>query len=116
MIFITKLTFDVFKRDKLAAINREWRVSEHKLLTLVLFGGSIGAYYAQHRLRHKTRKEPFRSVMNFIVILQILTIGFSVSPLRDPVAYKLRDIMVSLAPSTPNQSGKIIPRRFGPGS
>nr|KZA97508.1 hypothetical protein A4A59_04610 [Rhizobium leguminosarum] len=39
------------------------------LLFLALIGGSLGAVAAQQLLRHKTRKEPFRSILAAILIL-----------------------------------------------
>ena len=47
-----------------------WRVSERTLLTLAAVGGSIGAVFGQIFLRHKTRKEPFRTQLRLIVGLQ----------------------------------------------
>lgn len=56
--------------DRQAARNGEWRIRESTLLSLALVGGSMGAISAQRLLRHKTRKEPFRSILLSIVILQ----------------------------------------------
>lgn len=62
--------FLVYWRDKEAARNGERRIRESTLLSLALIGGSLGAISAQRLLRHKTRKEPFRSILISIVILQ----------------------------------------------
>lgn len=47
------------------------RIAEHTLLASVLIGG-LGAWMAQHLLRHKTRKEPFRSRLGLLVTLYVL--------------------------------------------
>lgn len=68
--FINLTTFLVFWRDKRAARNGEWRTSEATLLWLAFVGGSLGAIAAQRLLRHKTRKQPFASILLWIVLLQ----------------------------------------------
>jgi len=70
------IVFCIYWWDKQAAIEGEWRVSENTLLTLALFGGSLGAVSAQQILRHKTRKEPFRSTLMFIVGLHVMATAF----------------------------------------
>ncbi|WP_413814186.1 DUF1294 domain-containing protein [Aureimonas sp. Leaf427] len=44
------------------------------LLSLAEVGGSAGAVLAQQMVRHKTRKEPFRSQLIRIIALQIVAI------------------------------------------
>ena len=63
------IVFSVYFLDKQAARQGGWRISERTLLTLALIGGSLGAVAAQQILRHKTRKEPFRSILTAILIL-----------------------------------------------
>ncbi|PDS78229.1 DUF1294 domain-containing protein [Rhizobium sp. L43] len=63
------LVFLIYFLDKQAARKGGWRISERTLLTLALIGGSLGAMAAQQLLRHKTRKEPFRSILAAILIL-----------------------------------------------
>lgn len=62
--------FLVYWWDKEAARHGGWRIRESTLLLLALLGGGGGAISAQRLLRHKTRKEPFRSILLSIVILQ----------------------------------------------
>lgn len=61
--------FSIYLLDKQAARHGRRRISERTLLTLALIGGSLGAVTAQQLLRHKTRKEPFRSILAGILIL-----------------------------------------------
>ena len=75
LCFMTYIAFNLFVFlvywwDKEAARSSEWRIRESTLLSLALVGGSLGAISAQRLLRHKTRKEPFRSILLSIVILQ----------------------------------------------
>ena len=67
-IFLSVLTFLVYSKDKRAARDGNWRVSESTLHTLSLFCGWPGAIVAQVQLRHKTRKKNFRIVFWLTVI------------------------------------------------
>jgi uncharacterized membrane protein YsdA (DUF1294 family) len=66
--------FSIYFADKQAARNGRRRVSERTLLMLAFFGGSIGAISAQRLLRHKTQKEPFRTVLQGIAVLHVLLV------------------------------------------
>jgi len=63
------VTFCLYWWDKEAARDGHWRVSEARLLQFAFLGGSLGAFAAQRLLRHKTRKEPFRTQLMAILIL-----------------------------------------------
>ncbi|MGQ3213996.1 DUF1294 domain-containing protein [Shinella sp.] len=63
------VTFCLFWWDKEAARDGDWRVSEARLLQFAFIGGSLGAFAGQRLLRHKTRKEPFRTQLLAILIL-----------------------------------------------
>ncbi len=82
LLILNILTFCVFWWDKTAARGGKWRVSENDLLSLALFGGSLGAWAAQKFLRHKTRKEPFRTRLTAILVLHaaILSVGLLALP------------------------------------
>jgi uncharacterized membrane protein YsdA (DUF1294 family) len=80
-VAINATTFAAFAFDKRAAERRAWRVPEARLLMLAALGGSPGALVAQQALRHKTRKEPFRTWLWVIVGVQIAALAF--------VAYRL---------------------------
>lgn len=64
------ITFAAFARDKRAAVSGERRTPEATLLLLVAAGGAPGGLAAQQLLRHKTRKEPFRSLLWSIAAAQ----------------------------------------------
>jgi uncharacterized membrane protein YsdA (DUF1294 family) len=67
---INLVAFAVYGLDKRAAVRGGWRVRESTLLLLAFAGGSVGAVAAQQLLRHKTRKEPFRTVLFTICAFQ----------------------------------------------
>ncbi len=82
LLVLNIVTFCVFWWDKAAARGGKWRVPENKLLSLAFFGGSLGALAAQRLLRHKTRKEPFRTRLAAILVLHaaVASVGLLVLP------------------------------------
>ncbi len=63
-----------FWLDKRAARAGVRRTPERTLLTAALFGG-LGAWLGQHLLRHKTRKEPFRSRLGLTILLHLAAVS-----------------------------------------
>ena len=74
LLVVNAWEFVLFAWDKSCARNGRWRVSENMLLTVALIGGSPGAMIGQRLLRHKTRKQPFRTHLLTIVVLQAAAI------------------------------------------
>lgn len=63
------VTFAVYALDKRAAKATErFRIPERTLQGLALAGGVPGAWLAQRRLRHKTRKQPFQRHFRLIAL------------------------------------------------
>ncbi|APR52846.1 DUF1294 domain-containing protein [Sphingomonas koreensis] len=60
-----------FRHDKRRAIDGGRRVREADLLLLALIGGSPAALLARRLFRHKTRKQPFSTLLLLIVAMQI---------------------------------------------
>ena len=67
-IAMSLLTYLFYYLDKSAARNGGWRRKESTLHVLALLGGWPGALLARHRLRHKTRKQPFRFIFWLTVL------------------------------------------------
>lgn len=128
LLLINGLTFVAFGLDKRRAEAGEWRVPERALLLLALIGGWPGAKLAQHWYRHKTRKQPFRGLLNVIAVLHLgLIVG-----LATPVVPLLEGLMQGAgsrigegsqpgadwlgAKHAPAPAQRTLPRRFGPGS
>jgi uncharacterized membrane protein YsdA (DUF1294 family) len=88
LLAINVWAFGLFAWDKSCARRGDWRVAERTLLWVAFAGGSVGAVIGQRMLRHKTRKEPFRSRLLFIlgvhsailVSLGALGIGSALAP------------------------------------
>jgi uncharacterized membrane protein YsdA (DUF1294 family)/cold shock CspA family protein len=88
LLLIAGLTFLMFGLDKRAALNERQRVPEKTLHLLSLAGGWPGALLARPLFRHKTRKQPFRTVFWLTVVVNLVAVGvflFSsqAAPLRD---------------------------------
>lgn len=75
LVLINLACFCLFWWDKEAARRGKWRIPENRLLALAFFGGSPGALIARRVLRHKTRKEPFRTMLLLIAALQIAVLA-----------------------------------------
>ena len=70
LYFISSLlTFLVYAKDTSAANKGSWRPPEFTLHLFSLFGGWPGALVAQQKLRHKSKKQPFRFVFWLTVLL-----------------------------------------------
>lgn len=73
-IGINFAAFAAFGIDKMLAEASARRISEARLLSLALIGGSPGAYAARHLFRHKTRKRPFSIQLHAIAALQVVAL------------------------------------------
>lgn len=81
--------------DKSAAINGRWRVAEANLLFVALIGGAVGAKAAQNSLRHKTRNERFRWLLNLTRAVNVATFGLLMTqPAREALAAGLDRFIV----------------------
>ena len=74
-VLLSLLTYVVYAVDKHSARAGHWRTAESTLHLLALVGGWPGASLARHRLRHKTVKQPFRTV--FVVTILLNCAGFA---------------------------------------
>lgn len=63
------IAFCAYALDKSAARKDQWRIKESTLHLFALLGGWPGALLAQKLLRHKSRKQSFRTMFWFTVIL-----------------------------------------------
>lgn len=67
---VNLVTAALFVADKQAAVHDRRRVSERTLLTLGAVGGTPALIALSGLIRHKTRKEPFRTLLyNFCKVL-----------------------------------------------
>lgn len=68
--FLTLITFIAFGLDKRFSRRGHWRLPEKTLLLFAAAGGTVGALFGQFYFRHKTRKQPFKSRLYLIAVLQ----------------------------------------------
>ena len=72
LIIVNYIAFSLYHLDKQRAIKGKQRISEKNLLTIVAFGGTLGAYIGMQKYRHKTNKMSFKLWFYSILILQII--------------------------------------------
>lgn len=120
ILLANALAYTAFAVDKSRAINAQSRIPERSLLILAILGGWIGAKIAQHRLRHKTRKQPFGILLNLSVLIipgaiatmLVLQADINWASLPTHVSTKAQ----SLLGSSTTADAPALPHRFGPGS
>lgn len=69
------LLFAMYAADKAAAREGRWRTSEASLHLVALLGGWPGGLIARHVLRHKTHKQPFRTIFWMTVVLNCVALA-----------------------------------------
>ncbi|MHA6524737.1 DUF1294 domain-containing protein [Tessaracoccus sp. G1721] len=68
LLVMSVVAYVMYRSDKAAAVRGERRVPESTLHLVSLIGGWPGALIARHTLRHKTRKQPFRTAYWLTVV------------------------------------------------
>ena len=71
LIIINILCLILMIIDKILAIKKKQRISEFHLLTITIFGGSIGTIIGMILARHKIRKLKFILLVPLSLILHI---------------------------------------------
>ena len=69
---LSLIAFVAYWNDKRSALAGRWRTPEAHLHLIALLGGWPGAAFAQHVLRHKSKKPAFRMVFIATVILNVV--------------------------------------------
>ncbi|MUK66460.1 DUF1294 domain-containing protein [Aliivibrio fischeri] len=65
------LTYSMYAVDKNAAKKGNWRTPENTLHVLSLLGGWPGALFAQNQFRHKSNKQPFKTILWITIFVNI---------------------------------------------
>ena len=68
----------MYRADKRAAERGTWRTPEANLHAVALLGGWPGALVARRVFRHKTRKQPFRTVFWVTVVANCAALAWFV--------------------------------------
>lgn len=71
LIVINVITFLIMGIDKFLAIKKKYRISEFHLLTLTIFGGSLGSLIGMIIFRHKIKKAKFLIIIPLSIIIHI---------------------------------------------
>jgi uncharacterized membrane protein YsdA (DUF1294 family)/cold shock CspA family protein len=71
-------SFLMYRTDKRAAERGTWRVPEANLHAVDLLGGWPGGMVARRAFRHKTRKQPFRTLFWTSVFANCVALGWMV--------------------------------------
>ncbi|MBO5120868.1 MAG: DUF1294 domain-containing protein [Bacilli bacterium] len=71
LIIINILSLVLMILDKILAIKKKQRISEFHLLTITIFGGSIGTIIGMILAKHKIRKLKFILLVPLSLILHI---------------------------------------------
>lgn len=77
---LSAVAFVAYALDKSAARHNRWRTRESTLHMLGLFGGWPGALLARHLLRHKSKKEAFRTVLWGTVVINCGALAWLLTP------------------------------------
>lgn len=89
-VVVSIVTFLAYYIDKAAAQRGRRRTAEQTLHLFSLIGGWPGGLIARHRFRHKTRKQPFRTVFWATVVVNIVGLWWL---LTSPAASELRSAL-----------------------
>lgn len=60
------------KIDKKKAKNKKWRISENSLISIAIFGGSVGILFGMIFFKHKLNKNKFKFGVPTIYLLEKL--------------------------------------------
>jgi uncharacterized membrane protein YsdA (DUF1294 family) len=70
LVLLNLVTIGHYWEDKRRARAGAWRIPESTLLGLAAIGGSPGALLACRLFRHKTRKQPFATLLQLTAFIQ----------------------------------------------
>lgn len=76
--FFSVVGFAMYRADKTAAERGAWRIPEANLHAIALLGGWPGAMVARRAFRHKTTKQPFRTIFWGTVIANCVALAWLV--------------------------------------
>lgn len=71
LLAVNFVSFCLYGIDKYKAKRGKWRISEATLLTMVVIGGSIGAWMGMRIWHHKTMHKKFTIGVPLVFALQV---------------------------------------------
>lgn len=72
IILVNIVGFCMMFADKRRAVNNKWRISEKRLFTIAIIGGSVGSMCGMYIFRHKTKHNSFVVGMPIILAIQVV--------------------------------------------
>lgn len=78
LVIINAVGFLIMLIDKRKAQKNLWRISERSLMSIAVFGGSVGVLLGMYAFRHKTKHLKFAIGVPVILSVQILIAVFIV--------------------------------------
>ena len=78
-VVLSVVLFALYGVDKAAAREGGWRTPENTLHLLALLGGWPGALVAMRVFRHKTKKQPFRTIFWCTVVINCIALAWLLS-------------------------------------
>ena len=97
VVAITSLAnFVLMYLDKRAAQQGSWRVPERRILFWAFVGGGLGALAAQRAFRHKTKKEPFVTLLKAALVFNVISAGALMVPALREGAFDLLKAALNL--------------------
>ncbi|MEM8852785.1 MAG: DUF1294 domain-containing protein [Pseudomonadota bacterium] len=79
LVIINLFGLLVFAADKKVAGTDKRRVPERTLLIIAALGASPAMIWGTQKLRHKTQKEPFRTLLRAIAVLQAIVMLLAIA-------------------------------------
>ena len=78
LIAVNFLAFAMYYSDKKKSLRNEYRIAEKYLILIVLMGGTLGAFIAMFKIRHKIKKVSFMvpvviaSIVNLTLLFYVV--------------------------------------------
>jgi uncharacterized membrane protein YsdA (DUF1294 family) len=88
-VVLSVVAYAMYRHDKVAAGRGDRRIPENRLHLVALVGGWPGAWIAQQHVRHKTRKQPFRTIFWLTVVANIAGLVWLVITGSEPITSKM---------------------------
>ncbi|WP_134703925.1 DUF1294 domain-containing protein [Ammoniphilus sp. YIM 78166] len=76
ILVMNLITYVQFAQDKRRARQKEWRISEKRLLTLAFLGGSLGAWRGMKDYYHKINQLKFKTLVPLSILLHAAALAY----------------------------------------